>query len=139
MMGADNGYVFSDIKFAGADVLATSYTLAQGIHAIGKYDLIICGKQTTDGDTAQVGPAIAEHHCIPHVSWVKILQEIDEEKIVVMQDMSESYEVVELHYPCLISVEKDIYEPRLPSYRRKIATKDKPINVISFKDFAEKK
>ena len=60
-MGADDAVILSDRKFAGADVLATSYALSQGITAIGDIDLIICGKQTTDGDTAQVGPAIAEH------------------------------------------------------------------------------
>ncbi|NLE69503.1 MAG: electron transfer flavoprotein subunit beta/FixA family protein, partial [Clostridiales bacterium] len=60
MMGADEGYLFSDRRLAGADVLATSYTLSQAIRSLGDYDLILCGKQTTDGDTAQVGPAIAE-------------------------------------------------------------------------------
>ena len=61
MMGVDDAYIFSDRTFAGADVLATSYTLAQGIKAMGDFDIIVCGKQTTDGDTAQVGPAIAEY------------------------------------------------------------------------------
>ena len=69
-MGADEGVILSDRKFAGADVLATSYALAQGIQVIGGADLIICGRQTTDGDTAQVGPAIAEHLTIPHAAWV---------------------------------------------------------------------
>ena len=69
-MGADDAVILSDRKFAGADVLATSYALSQGITAIGDIDLIICGKQTTDGDTAQVGPAIAEHLGIPHAAWV---------------------------------------------------------------------
>ena len=68
MMGADRGYVFSDRRLGGADVLATSYTLSQAIRSTGNYDLILCGKQTTDGDTAQVGPAIAEHMGIP---WLK--------------------------------------------------------------------
>jgi electron transfer flavoprotein beta subunit len=137
MMGADKGYIFSDKKFAGADVLATSYTLSQGIRVIGDFDLIICGKQTTDGDTAQVGPAIAEYLGIPHVTWVKAIEEMDNEKIVVEQDMADSYEVVELHYPCLITVEKDIYQPRLPSYRRKLQTMNIPVTIIGFEDFAD--
>ncbi|WHH58019.1 electron transfer flavoprotein subunit beta/FixA family protein [Petroclostridium sp. X23] len=137
MMGADKGYIFSDKKFAGADVLATSYTLSQGIRVIGDFDLILCGKQTTDGDTAQVGPAIAEYLAIPHVTWVKAIEEVDNEKIVVEQDMADSYEVVELHYPCLITVEKDIYQPRLPSYRRKLQTMNTPVTIIGFEDFAD--
>ncbi len=73
MMGADEGYVFSDRRLGGADVLATSYTLSQAIQSVGDFDLILCGKQTTDGDTAQVGPAIAEHLGIPHAAWVSKL------------------------------------------------------------------
>lgn len=137
MMGADDGYVFSDRKFAGADVLATSYTLSQGIRSIGKFDLIICGKQTTDGDTAQVGPAIAEHLGIPHVTWVKAIEQVDEYRIIVEQDMADSYEVVELSYPCLITVEKDILQPRLPSYRKKIETANRPIHMVTFADIAD--
>ena len=64
-MGADDAVILSDRKFAGADVLSTSYTLSQGVQLLGGADLIICGKQTTDGDTAQVGPALAEHLHIP--------------------------------------------------------------------------
>jgi electron transfer flavoprotein beta subunit len=137
-MGADEGFVFSDRKFAGADVLATSYTLSQGIKAIGQFDIIICGKQTTDGDTAQVGPAIAEIMDIPHVAWVKSIVKLDNEKIVVEQDMADSIEVVEMKYPCLITVEKDMIQPRLPSYKKKKATSEKPVKIISFFDFADK-
>ena len=74
MMGADEGYVFSDRRLGGADVLATSYTLSQAIRSVGDFDLILCGKQTTDGDTAQVGRAIAEHLGIPHAAWVSRLE-----------------------------------------------------------------
>jgi electron transfer flavoprotein beta subunit len=137
MMGVDEGYIFSDRKFAGADVLATSYTLSQGIRAIGEFDLIICGKQTTDGDTAQVGPAAAEYLEIPHVTWVCRIQEVDNEIIIVEQDMADSVEVAELRYPCLITVEKGIMQPRLPSYRRKLETIDRPVKILSFKDFAD--
>ena len=70
-MGADSGYLLSDRKFAGADTLATAYTLALGVKKIGDFDLIITGMQTTDGDTAQVGPAVAEFLNLPHISYVK--------------------------------------------------------------------
>lgn len=137
MMGVDEGYILSDRAFAGADVLATSYTITQGIKCIGKFDLIICGKQTTDGDTAQVGPAIAEHLDIPHVAWVSKINEVDNERIVVEQDLGESVEIIQLPYPCLITVEKDIVQPRLPSYKKKLETRDKPVKMLTFKDFSD--
>lgn len=80
-MGADDAVILSDRKFAGADVLATSYVLSQGIQVLGGADLIICGKQTTDGDTAQVGPAIAEHMAIPHAAWVSEIVDVTDETI----------------------------------------------------------
>lgn len=137
MMGVDEGYILSDRAFAGADVLATSYTLSQGIKSIGCFDLIICGKQTTDGDTAQVGPAIAENLDIPHVAWVSKINEVDDKKIVVEQDLAESVVSVELYFPCLITVEKDIVQPRLPSYKRKLATRDKAVKVLTLQDLPD--
>lgn len=142
MMGVDEGYLLSDRAFAGADVLATSFTLSQGIKSIGDFDLIICGKQTTDGDTAQVGPAIAEHLNIPHAAWVSKINEVDNKGIVIEQDLAESVEIIHLDYPCLITVEKDIVQPRLPSYKKKLETRDKPVKMLGLKDFpdrAEKK
>lgn len=138
MMGADDGYILSDRKFAGSDVLATSYTLAGGIRKIGVYDLVICGRQTTDGDTAQVGPAVAEHLGIPHVTWVKSIESIDREGIVVEQNMEDSLEVVRLEFPCLISVEKDIFTPRLPSYLNLLKTRGRPILTLSLLDLEDK-
>lgn len=82
-MGADEAVILSDRKFAGADVLATSYALKQGIEVIGGADLILCGRQTTDGDTAQVGPAIAEHMGIPHAAWVSEIVNVREDAICV--------------------------------------------------------
>ena len=135
MMGADKGCILSDRKFAGADVLATSYTLSQGIKAIGEPDLIICGKQTTDGDTAQVGPAIAEYLDLPHVAWVRRIVAVSIEDITVEMEMADTVEVAKMKFPCLITVEKDIYQPRLPSYRKKLATIDREIPMICFTDF----
>ncbi|SHJ99455.1 electron transfer flavoprotein beta subunit [Anaerobranca californiensis DSM 14826] len=135
MMGVDHGYILSDRKFAGADVLATSYTLSQGIKSIGDPDLIICGKQTTDGDTAQVGPAIAEYLNMPHVAWVTKILEVDNKSITVEMDMADTVEIVKMQYPCLITVEKGIFQPRLPSYRKKLATKDKKVVMKTFTDF----
>ena len=102
-MGADDAVILSDRKFAGADVLATSYALSQGITAIGDIDLIICGKQTTDGDTAQVGPAIAEHLGIPHAAWVSEIVDADSESIQVKQDLVSVSQTSKIPYPCLIT------------------------------------
>lgn len=137
MMGVDEGYLITDRKFAGADVLATSYTLYMAIKTIDEFDLVICGKQTTDGDTGQVGPALAEYLGIPHVSWVKSIKKITDNGIVVEQDMSESIMTVKMDLPCLITVDKDIMQPRLPSYRKKLETRNKPVKVLTLKDFTD--
>lgn len=136
-MGADEGVLVSDRKFAGADVLATSYTLSQGVKQMGKFDFIICGKQTTDGDTAQVGPEMAEYLGIPHIANVRKVEELKDDCMIVEMDMGDTIEVVEIKYPCLITVEKGIFQPRLPSYKRKVATKDKEISMIGLKDFED--
>lgn len=135
MMGVDEGVLVSDRKFAGADVLATSYTLSQAIRSIGEFDVILCGKQTTDGDTAQVGPEIAEYLDIPHIANVIKIVRYEEDRIVVEMDMPTTVEVAAVKYPCLLTVEKDIFSPRLPSYKRKLETKDREIKVMSVADF----
>lgn len=137
MMGVDEAYIFSDRTFAGADVLATAYTLAQGIMTIGQFDVIICGKQTTDGDTAQVGPAIAEYLNIPHAAWVSEIDNVDDDSITIGQDFVNIHQRAKMQLPCLITVEKDIFTPRLPSYRLKAKTKDKKVNIITFADFKD--
>ncbi|WP_343073773.1 electron transfer flavoprotein subunit beta/FixA family protein [Atribacter laminatus] len=136
-LGADEGYIFSDRKFAGSDVLATAFTLSQGIRLLGNFDLIICGKQTTDGDTAQIGPELAEFLEIPHVTWVKEIAEVTEKSIVVEQDLGNSSVVLELPLPALITVEKNIYQPRLPSYRRKMQTANQQVKKFTLLDFID--
>lgn len=137
-MGVDEGYLLSDRKFGGADVLATSYTLAQGIAAIGYYDLIICGKQTTDGDTAQVGPAISEVLDVPVVPWVKQIVDVNQSIITVKQDMNDFEATVTMSYPCVLTIEKGIYQPRLPSYRKQQLSKNKEIHVLTFNEMPVK-
>lgn len=137
-MGADNGAIISDRKFGGADVLATSYTISQGVKKLGQFDLILCGKQTTDGDTAQVGPEVAEWLQIPSVSNVCKIKEIHNDFIVVEMDMTEDIEITKVAFPCLLSVDKDIFTPRLPSFLKKQASKDREIRVITFDDLEDK-
>ncbi|MBO0525266.1 electron transfer flavoprotein subunit beta/FixA family protein [Clostridium botulinum] len=138
MMGADEGVLLSDRKFAGADVLSTAYTISQGVRKMGQFDLILCGKQTTDGDTAQVGPEMAEYLDIAHIANVIKIEEVKDGSIVVEMDMPNTIEVAEVKYPCLLTVEKDICEPRLPSYRKKLGTKDREVKMLSLKDFEDK-
>ncbi len=137
MMGADDGVLLSDRKFAGADVLATAYTLSQGIKKLGGPDLILCGKQTTDGDTAQVGPEMAEYLGIPHAANVRKILEVGEASILVEIDMLDCLQTARIEYPCLITVEKDIYQPRLPSFKRKLEIKNKDVRVLSCRDFED--
>ncbi len=139
MMGADAGYILSDRRFAGADTLATGYTLASGVKKIGEFDLLICGMQTTDGDTAQVGPAIAEILQIPHVAYVNKIEGVTETNLTVQKDMADSIERVEVSFPALITVTKEVNQPRLPSFKRKLETRDWEIKMLTLDDFADRK
>ena len=91
------------------------YTLAQGIQASGEFDLILCGRQTTDGDTAQVGPEISEWLNIPSVADVVKINKIEEDGITVSMDLPGEVEIAKVMFPCLLAVNKDIFQPRLPS------------------------
>ena len=137
-MGADRGALLSDRRFGGADVLATSYTIAQGIRKMGGFDLILCGKQTTDGDTAQVGSEVSEWLEIPSVSNVKKIAKIEADGITVEMDLPNELEIAKVSYPCLLSVDKDIFQPRLPSYVKKMETKDREIEVYSLDDMEDR-
>lgn len=116
-VGADKVYLISDKAFAGADTLATAYTLSKTIKTIGEVDLVICGKQAIDGDTAQVGPGIATRLGIPQLTYVSKIREInlEKKKIIVERLLEHGREVVESSLPALLTVVKDINEPRLPS------------------------
>ncbi|MBM3700658.1 MAG: electron transfer flavoprotein subunit beta/FixA family protein [Actinobacteria bacterium] len=138
MIGADEGILVTDKKFAGADVLATSYALAQGILHFKRFDLIITGKQTTDGDTAQVGPEIAEYLKIPHVSNVLRIIKATKKHLILDMDMPDSIGTIKILFPCLITVEKDIFQPRLPSYKKRILTMNREIKIMGISQMADK-
>lgn len=133
-LGCDEAVLLSDRAFAGADTLATAYALACGIRRIGQYDLIVCGLKTTDGDTAQVGPGLAEELGIPHVSYVGRIGDVKEETMTVERPIDDAYETVETPLPCLITVTKEINVPRLPSFRRKIQARKMPVTIWDAKD-----
>jgi len=133
-LGADKGFLVTDKRFAGADVLATSYTLSKAITAAGDFDLIICGKQTTDGDTAQVGPALAQWLGIPHAAWVTGITDFDEKGVNAVQDLGDSLLDIRMEYPCLITVEKDIFQPRLPSYKKMLESEGREAVIFGLDD-----
>jgi len=116
-LGCDEAVLVTDRKFAGSDTWATSYTLSAAIRKIGTFDLIICGKQASDGDTAQVGPGISAHLDIPQVTYVKKIEEISASSAKVHRMTEEGYDVVETPVPCVLTVVKEINTPRLPSLR----------------------
>jgi electron transfer flavoprotein beta subunit len=129
--GADEGVLVSDRAFAGADTWATSYTLAKAVETIGSADLILCGKQAIDGDTAQVGPGLAFQL---HLPCVQKTREISENAIQVERMMDDGYDVVQLPLPALLTVVKDINEPRVPSLKGKMKAKKAEIKVLSAAD-----
>jgi electron transfer flavoprotein beta subunit len=122
-MGVDEGILVSDAKFAGSDTWATAYTLSQVIKKIGNYQLIITGKQAVDGDTAQVGPEVAACLDIPMVAWVRKIEEVSETAMKAERLMEDGYDVLETPLPALISVVKEINEPRLESLKGKMRAK----------------
>jgi len=133
--GADRGILLVDRAFAGADTLATSYTLASAIRKLGEFDLIVCGEKTVDGDTGQVGPEIAEWLGIPHVAYVSGIEEIGE-KFTVICDMEGDRYSIESHLPLLITVTKDINMPRLPAFADKLKARKAEIEKWTADDLS---
>ena len=137
-MGAEEGVLLSDRKFGGADVAATSTALALGVGALGAYDLILCGKQTTDGDTAQVGPELAERLGIDHAANVTRILSLENGYINVEIDLDNAREQLRIKLPCLLTFDKDVNTPRLPSFIKKKAMEGtENIRILSFSDFPE--
>ncbi len=113
-MGADEAYLLSDRAFGGADSAATSTTIAAGIEKIGDYDIIFAGRQAIDGDTAQVGPQVAQRLNLPSVTYVKHV-EIKDGKAIVQRQMEDGYEVIEVQMPCLLTAVQEFNTPRYMS------------------------
>jgi len=132
-MGADEGVLLTDRAFAGSDTWATAYTLAKAIGHIGA-DVILCGKQAIDGDTAQVGPEIAEFLDIPHVSYIRKIDNVGDGRIVVQRLMDDGYDVVESSLPVLLTVVRELNVPRMPSLKGKMAAKKAVIRKLSAAD-----
>jgi electron transfer flavoprotein beta subunit len=123
-MGADEAYLVSDRKFAGADTLATSYVLSEAIQKIGNYDFIFGGRQAIDGDTAQVGPQTAEKLHIPQITYAEEIIDINNNKITVKKKIDGGFEILEAKFPLLITVIKDAATPRPFKAKRVMAYKN---------------
>lgn len=136
-VGGDKAYLVTDKKFGGSDTFATSYILSEAILYIesqeGKIDLIFCGKQAIDGDTAQVGPQIAEHLHYPQLTYV-LEAEIEKDTIVAKRETNNRYEITSAKLPCVITATKPADEPRIPTLKNKIAAKRAEIVHITSKD-----
>ena len=130
-MGVDEGILVSDRAFAGSDTWATSYTLASAIKKIEDATVILFGKQASDGDTAQVGPGVATHLELPQITYVRKIEEISESTIRAERLLENGYETIEAPLPCVITVVKEINEPRLPSLKGKMAARKASIDTWS--------
>jgi len=137
-VGGDKAYLVSDRAFGGSDTLATSYILSRAIHAIeereGKFDIIFCGKQAIDGDTAQVGPEIAEHLDYPQVTYA-IGATAGDGEVEVKRETEDGFEVLAVPTPCVITVTKTPFEPRNPSIKSKMAAKKAELPTLTAQDF----
>jgi len=121
--GADHVVLLSDRRFAGADTLATSYTLKCAIEKLGQYDLVFCGRQAIDGDTAQVPPQTAEKLGIPQITYAETIVDLEGDEIVVERAFPLGKEMVKCKLPCLLTVVASANRPRPPSVRKMIENK----------------
>lgn len=132
-MGADEAVLLSDRAFAGADTWATSLTLAKAIEQMD-YDLIITGRQAIDGDTAQVGPELAEHLGITHISYAEDLENT-EKGLVIKRRFEDGYHMVRVQMPCLITALSEMNKPRYMSVHGIIkAYREKTVRLMTFDD-----
>ena len=116
--GADDAVLLTDRRFAVADTLATSYTLGQAIRKLGDFDIVLCGRQAIDGDTAQVGPQTAEKLGVPQVAYVQEVLDVGDGTLKARRQIEGGYEIVETTLPALLTITDDGYEPRPPAVKR---------------------
>lgn len=137
-VGSDKAYLISDRAFGGSDTLATSYILSKAVARLeeleGKFDIIFCGKQAIDGDTAQVGPELAEHLDYPQITYA-IEAAAEGDSVRVKRECAEGYEVLEAKTPCVVTVTKPAYEPRYSTIKSKMAANRAQISVLTAQDF----
>lgn len=133
-MGADEAILLTDRAFGGADTWATSQTIAAGLKTVGDYDLILAGRQAIDGDTAQVGPQIAEHLGLPQVSYAEDLKVIDEGTLHVKRQFEDRYHIIEVKTPCVITALAELAAPRYMTVGGVYDAYDKDVTVWHLDD-----
>lgn len=137
-IGADEAILLTDKAFAGSDTWATSYTLARAIEKLGKYDLIFCGQQATDGDTAQVGPELARQLNIPQVTYVESVEEIDSGAVICKKETDGGYQRVKSGLPSLLAfISTPAFEPKIPSIMEVMAAKNKTLSQWGIGDLGD--
>lgn len=132
--GADDGILLCDRAFAGSDTWATSYALSQAIRKIGGVDVVVFGKQASDGDTAQVGPGVATHLDVPQITYVRRLVEVGNGRLVAERMLEDGFETVRTSLPCVLTVVREVGDPRLPSLRRMMAAKHAELTIWTAAD-----
>ena len=140
-LGADKGYLVSGREFGGSDTLATSYILSESIKKVEKdegikFDMIFCGKQAIDGDTAQVGPEIAEQLGLPQVTYA-LEAFVEGDELHVHKEVEGGKQVIGIKFPCLVTFTKPSFDPRYPSIKSKMAANKAEIPIIAFADLPE--
>ena len=135
-LGADQMVLVTDRIFGGSDTYSTGYILSRAIRLLGDFDLIVCGKQATDGDTAQVGPAIAEQLDLPQLTYASQIQ-IEDGSVIVKRELEDCFELTQAPLPALVTVGKSVIEPRLPNVMRKLKANRMQPMCISSADLPE--
>ncbi len=133
-LGADDAALLSDRAFAGSDTMATAYALSQGIRKLGGAELILCGKMASDGDTAQVGPMLAQRLGWPQITDVAAIEEISGGFVTARKLTDEGYRRVRVPLPALLTVVKEINVPRLPSIAGVLRGEQAQVTVLSAAD-----
>ena len=135
-MGCDEAYLVSAREFGGSDTYATSGILAAALKKVG-YDIVITGRQAIDGDTAQVGPQIAEKLHLPQVSYVEEVIEATEEYVVVKRQYEDGYHIIKIKTPCLLTAIAELATPRYMSVRGIVEAYEAEIKVLGFEDLKD--
>jgi electron transfer flavoprotein beta subunit len=134
-MGVDEAYLLTDRALAGADTLATAYSLSRAIRKIGEFDLVICGRQAIDGDTAQVGPQLAEFLKLPQITYVRKL-DVEDNSVLAERVLENGYEIVKAPLPALLTVTKEMNRPRYPTMSGiRLSFREKEIHWWKAEDF----
>ncbi|MFX0014818.1 MAG: electron transfer flavoprotein subunit beta/FixA family protein [Promethearchaeota archaeon] len=139
-LGADKAILLSDRVLAGADTWATSYTLAQAVKKIGDFDIIFCGYQAIDGDTAQVGPELAAQLGIPQITYIESVEELSKKKLIAKSQTDDGYKIVEVKLPVLLTgITPSGFIPRSPPLPNIIKAKQKPFSTWNVEDLGGEK